>query len=157
MGEAYVKLHKKMLSWEWYDDMITFRVFIHCLLKADYKPSRWHGIALEPGQFPTSFAKLAKETNLTVQQVRTAMKHLKSTGEITMYQHANCSVVSINNWSQYQGSNKPSNKASTSDQQGSNKASTTFKEYKEEKNKKIHCFSEREVDYAALEEEVRNG
>ena len=82
MQEPYIKLYKKMLDWEWYDDPNTMRVFLHCLLRANWKPGSWHGINYSAGEFITSLQTLAVETCLTVSQVRTAISHLKMTGEI---------------------------------------------------------------------------
>lgn len=135
MSEAFIKLYKKMLDWEWYDDVNTCRVFIHCLLKANWKSGSWHGISYDPGQFITSLPSLAAETHLSIQQVRTALSHLKSTGEITDYQQANCRVITVNNWNEYQGDNRQSNRRSTDDQQAANRQSTADKEYKEYKEK----------------------
>ena len=66
MADAFIKLYKKMLDWEWYDDPNTCRVFLHCLLKANWKSGSWHGINYEPGQFITSLPSLAAETKLSV-------------------------------------------------------------------------------------------
>ena len=125
-----------MLDWEWYDDVNTCRVFIHCLLKANWKSGSWHGISYDPGQFITSLPSLAAETHLSIQQVRTALSHLKSTGEITDIQQANCRVITVNNWNEYQGDNRQSNRQSTGSQQTINRQSTADKEYKEIKESK---------------------
>ena len=60
-----MKLFKKVLEWEWYKNTNTFRIFMHCLLKANWKETTWHGIQLKPGQFITSLQSLADETHLT--------------------------------------------------------------------------------------------
>lgn len=133
---GFIKLHKKLLKWEWYDDVNTCRLFIHCLLRANYEAGSWHGISYGKGQFITSLPSLAKETHLSVQQVRTALAHLKSTGELTDEQHPNCRVITINNWGEYQRDNRQRNRASTDDQQTTNRASTVVKEYKEKKEDK---------------------
>ena len=136
MSDAFVKLYKKMLEWEWYDDINTKVVFLHCLLKANWKSTSWHGISLEAGQFVTSLQNLADETHLTIQQVRTALLHLQSTGEITSKQQPKCRVITVNNWNEYQGDNRQSNKRITVKQQASNRQSTTDKEYKEKEEGK---------------------
>lgn len=150
MAEAFIKLHRKMLEWEWYDDPNTCRVFIHCLLRANWKETRWHGIEIKPGQFITSLPSLAEETQLSEMQVRTALKKLISTGEITSKQQARCRIITVNNWHTYQADNRKI----TGKQQDDNRMITADKEYKEKKegkNKKIHNFSERVIDYEELE------
>lgn len=136
MSDAFIKLYRKLIDWEWYDDTNTFRVFTHCLLRANWKPCKWHGVDIEAGQFITSLANLAEETHLTVMQVRTALNHLILTGEITSYQQGKFRIITVNNWCQYQGDNKVRNKVVTRSQQGDNKVITTDKEYKEREEEK---------------------
>ena len=114
----FVKLHKKILQWGWYEDINTTRVFIHCLLKANRFPGEWRGVRYAEGEFITSLETLSVETNLTVNQVRTAIKHLVSTGEITSKAQGKCRIITVNNWNEYQVSNKEDNSEVTRSSQG---------------------------------------
>ena len=136
MADAFLKLYKKMLEWEWYDDVNTCRVFLHCLLKANWKSGSWHGVNYSEGQFITSLESLAVETHLSVQNVRTALQHLISTGELTSKSQGKCRIITVNNWCLYQGDNKQPNKKVTKSQQDANRVLTTDKEYKEDKELK---------------------
>ncbi|MDO4615544.1 MAG: hypothetical protein Q4B15_07930, partial [Lachnospiraceae bacterium] len=100
----YIKLNRKILNWEWYDDVNTRLLFIHCLLRANWMETSWHGVKLKRGEFITSLASLAEETNLSVRNVRTALKHLKATGEVTSRKYAKFRIISIKNWDLYQQS-----------------------------------------------------
>ena len=135
MADPFVKLYKKMLKWEWYDDINTCRLFIHCLLKANWEPTKWHGVEIEPGQFITSLASLAKETKLTVRQVRVALDHLNMTGEVTSECHSKFRVITVNGWNCYQGNDKQRDKQVTNRRQADDKQVTTVKEYKELKER----------------------
>lgn len=130
MAEAYIKLYKKMLKWEWYDDPNTKILFLHCLLRAEWKAGSWHGVPYEAGQFITSIQNLSKETHLSTQEVRTALKHLIATGELTTFQHGKARIITVVNWGEYQGGNKDSNNEVTGCQQDANKMLTPCKEYK---------------------------
>lgn len=136
MADAFVKLYKKMLKWEWYDDTNTKILFIHILLRANWESGSWHGIKYGAGEFITSLQTLADETHLSVMQVRTALNHLISTGEITSRQQGKARIITVNGWSLYQGNNKENNKKATRFQQDDNKVVTTDKEYKEIKESK---------------------
>jgi len=136
MADAFIKIYRKMLEWEWYDDPNTCRVWIHCLLRANWKACKWHGIEIEPGQFITSLPSLAEETGLTINQVRTALEHLKSTGEITSKAQAKCRVITINAWTDYQGDHRQERRQSTGRSQDDHRQTTADKEYKEEKEEK---------------------
>lgn len=78
----WVKLYTNLLKWEWYSDKNTTRLFIHCLLKANWKDGKFEGKEIKRGSFVTSLPKLSEETGLSIQQVRTSLKHLISTGEL---------------------------------------------------------------------------
>ena len=136
MAEAFIKLHRKMTEWEWYKDTNTFVLFIHCLLIANWKDGRFMGQIIPRGSFVSSYAQLAEQTNLSVQNVRTAINHLKLTGELTVKSHAKFSVFTVNNYCQYQDDNRQPNKQLTNNQQTTNKQLTTIEEYKEKKEEK---------------------
>ena len=135
-GKAFIKVFRKFLEWEWYDDINTSRLFIHCLLKANWKPAKWHGIDIEAGQFITSLNSLSEETQLSVRQVRVALNHLIATGEVTSKCQSKFRIITINNWDCYQGDDKQDDKVVTSKRQGSDKVVTTDKEEEEEKEEK---------------------
>lgn len=77
--EGYINLHRKILNWEWYDDIPVCRLFIHLILTSNWTNVTWHGIEIKSGQKLTSREHLATETGLTEQQVRTALKKLQKT------------------------------------------------------------------------------
>lgn len=129
---GWVKLHRNILEWEWYDDPNTMRVFIHCLIKANYKDKNWRGIEIKRGQFISSLDSLSNELKLSVQQIRTSLKKLKSTNEITSKggnQHTVFTVVSYDLYNQ-------STDEATNEQQTDNKRVTATKNDKKEKNDK---------------------
>jgi len=99
---GWIKLHRKMLDWEWYDDANCFRVFMHLLIIANHKDNRWRGRLILRGQHLTSLGKLANGTGLTVSKVRTAISKLESTGEIASESHAQDTVFTIKNYDSYQ-------------------------------------------------------
>ena len=133
---GFIKLYKKMLKWEWYDDINTKVLFFHCLLRANWCPTRWHGVELQAGQFVTSLASLAKETKLTVRQVRVALDHLIMTGEVTSKCQSKYRIITVNSWNEYQGNDKQVDKQMTNKRQANDKQVTTDKEIKEIKEVK---------------------
>ena len=126
----YVKISRKILEWEWYKDVNTKVVFFHILLKANWKNGRFQGMEIPRGSFVTSYQSLAEETGLTVMNVRTAIKHLKLTQEITVSQHSKFSVITVKNYDAYQTANKVANNQLTGNQQATNRQLTTIEERK---------------------------
>lgn len=98
----YIKLHRKFLEWEWYKNEHTKNLFIHCLLKANWKESKFEGNVIQRGSFVSSIDILASETGLTSDEVRTAIKHLICTGEITKQSTNKYTVFSVVNYDLYQ-------------------------------------------------------
>jgi len=132
---GWIKAHRKLIDWEWYDDSKLVHLYLHCLLKANHKPKKWRGVTIESGQFITSYQSLSDQLPLSVQQIRTAINKLKSTGEITVKKTNKYSMISITNWSDYQLINTQDNKQVTDNQQTSNKQVTTNKNEKNDKKK----------------------
>lgn len=137
---GYIKLHRQLLDWEWYSDNNTFRVFIHCLLKANYKEKNWKGIQIKRGQFVTSTSKLSTELGLSVNKIRLSLTKLKQTKEITIKTTNKNTLVTIVNFDTYQDieneKHKQNNKQNTIKSQTNHKQTTTTKERKNIKNNK---------------------
>lgn len=102
LENGFIKLYRSLLKWEWYDDINTKTVFLHLLLTVSIEDSKWHGIEVKRGSRISSYAKLAEETRLTAKQVRTAISHLESTGEVARYKHPKFTVFAIKNYDLYQ-------------------------------------------------------
>lgn len=99
---GFVLVHRSLLKWEWYDDINTTRLFLHLLLTVNYEPQNWKGVTVERGQRIASFNKLACESGLTVKQIRTALEHLKRTGEVAHTATPKYGVFTVQNYSKYQ-------------------------------------------------------
>lgn len=84
MNNGYIKLHRKITDWEWYQDANTFRVFIHLLLECNHEDRKWRGITIQRGECFTSIRRLSEALKLSVREVRTALEHLKTTQEIAV-------------------------------------------------------------------------
>ena len=103
---GYIKLYRSLLEGGWYDDINTKVVFLHLLLTANFKDGEWHGIQVKRGDVITSISSLSKQLGLSESKVRTALNHLKSTGEITGSSHGKFRIISIKNYNAYQGDDK---------------------------------------------------
>ena len=99
---GYIKIFRSILNWRWYHDANTLRVFLHLLLTANYKVHAFEDITIERGQRVVSIKKLAEELNLSEKNVRTALKHLKKTGEVAVKATSKYSIITIKNYNFYQ-------------------------------------------------------
>lgn len=129
-----IALSRKILDWEWYTDVNTKVVFLHLLLTANWRDKRWKGILIKRGQRWASRNTLAQETGLSEQNIRTALEHLKATGEITIKTTSRGMLINIEKYSDYQiqsgGANQQANHQSnqqlTSDQPQLNKDNNIY-------------------------------
>ena len=125
--DGFIVISKKLLKWEWYQDINTTRLFIHLLLIANWEDKKWQGIEIKRGQIVTSIGHLAENTNLSIQQVRTSLNKLNSTNEITKKTTNKYTVITINNYKKYQDYSKQNNNQITNKQQTNNNQITTTK------------------------------
>ena len=157
MNQGWIKLHRALMDWEWYDDIITRGIFIHCLLRANHTDTNWRGIELKRGQFVTSLKHLAEENGISVQTLRTHLKRLKSTRELTIKSTNKNSIITVCKYESYQSekseantqTNTQTNKQVTSNQQATNIQLTTDKNEKNNKNvnnEKNHHQAEKNDD-----------
>jgi len=137
---GWIKLHRKITEWEWYDDHITFKVFVHLLLTVNHKIKKWKGIEIKRGQLVISTHKLPKKLNIGRQQLRTALSRLESTGEINLKSTQSFTIITICNYNDYQDCpqipNPEHNPQLTHDQPTANPQLTLTKESKEHKERK---------------------
>lgn len=152
-GNGYIKLYRSILSWEWYQDVPTFIVFLHLLLTANYEDKRWKGMLIRRGETVTSYAKIAEETGVSYQQARNAVSKLKSTGEITQVSTSRYSLIHIANFEFYQenvagnetvckqANVAKSNRQATTTKEIKNKEYIKEVDIKKEKNIKKESFS----------------
>ncbi len=137
--EGWIKIHRKMINWEWYADGNTLRLFIHLLLNANHADKKWQGITVKRGQIITGINQLKKDLKISIQSLRTSIKRLKSTNELTIKTSNKYSLITIVNYDLYQESetaNKQTNKQLTIKQQTTNNQTTTNKNEKKVKNEK---------------------
>ena len=132
---GYVKISRKIMKWGWYRDGNTCRLFLHMILKANWKDGEYQGVTIPCGSFASTYQELAQEIGLSVKNVRTALEHLKKTGEVVVSRHAKFSVITVRNYSMYQtfGSQVAENRQSDGIQ------TATVKENKNKKIKEIYA------------------
>jgi len=140
---SWIKIHNKLLDWEWASCPETMALWIHILLRANYEDKRWQGITIPRGSFVTSVDNLASTTGLSAQQVRTSLKRLISTSEITSKSTNRFTIITVCKYDSYQlneesinkQNNEPLNNQATNEQQTDNKQITTTADIKNTRHK----------------------
>lgn len=139
MNIGWVKLHRQFKDWEWYNKSEMVHLFIHCLIKANFKDGSFQGTECKKGSFITSLKHLSDETNISIQTIRTCLKKLQLTKEISVKSTNKLTQITICNYDSYQHEDGEANKQLTNNQQTTNKQLTTIEESKEiKKNKEVN-------------------
>lgn len=143
-NRTYIKVFHQMLEWGWYSDTNTFRVFMHILLRANYKPSEYLGQKIDAGECVFGYNAWSEELGLSVRELRTAISHLKATNEIRVRATNRFSVITVVKWEFWQIEEGMCDKQvatqTTSKRQASDKQATTSKESKNTTTKYKHSM-----------------
>ena len=100
--EGWIKIHHNFLEWEWFHEEGMVRLFINLLLRANFHPKKWKGVDIRRGQLVTGRHQLSLDTGLSEQTIRTCLKRLEQTGEITLNATNKFTVITVSNYDIYQ-------------------------------------------------------
>mgnify|MGYP002523259769 CR=1 FL=1 len=95
LTNGYIKEHRSLLSWGWFKEPMTAHLWEYLRLAANWDEAVFKGTPIYRGELVTSYAAMAEATGMSVQNVRTAIRHLKQTGEITMRSYRDFIMPSI--------------------------------------------------------------
>ncbi len=138
MYRGFFPLWRKIRDWGWYKDSDTKAVFLELLLTANHKDSDFLGRAIKEGQCVHGLIELSKNLGMSFQSIRTAIKHLKSTNEITIEPTNRFTIYTLNNYFKYLPKNYHANnllnQQPTNNQQTTNNQLTTSNNDKNNNN-----------------------
>lgn len=125
--QGWLKLFYQFRDWEWYGDPNMVALFIHLLLRANFKPMRHKGEVYGRGVILTSREELSRETGISERTIRTCLTRLKTTNEIAIKTTKQGSVITLTNYDKYQNPNADNDQRNDqpSDQQATNDRPTT--------------------------------
>lgn len=123
--QGFIVFPRNFVDWQWYTDPIVCRVFEHLVFMCNHTDKEWRGILIKRGSLVTSYASLSTQTGLTVQEIRTALRKLQSTNDITKQSTNKNTLIIVTNYDLLQEYQQTINKQPTNNQQTSNKQLTT--------------------------------
>lgn len=98
---GFIKIHRNIQDWGWYDDANTLAVWIHLLIDANFEEKVWHGETVGIGSLITSTARLSNQTGLSVKQIRTCLERLSEEGKIVTKGASKWTKITICNYDSY--------------------------------------------------------
>ena len=130
-------MHRKLLNSAVWDNESVLKIWIWCLLRANYKSRQItfgnQVVELEPGQFVTGRYSAGEELNMNPSTFWKRVKTLEKLEMIEIKSNNKYSVISVINWASYQLSTE---KVTTKEQQSNNKV--TSKEQQSNTDKKVN-------------------
>ena len=136
LENGHVKLYRSVLNWRWYRDGNTMRLFLHLILTANWEDRDFETITVHRGQRVASRRTLSEELGISEQEVKTAIKHLISTNEITSESTSKYTVFTVNNYDLYQSlTNKSTNDQPATNQRPTSDQPQLKKDKKDKKDK----------------------
>ena len=144
--ETWIKLYRKFSEWEWFNVSEMVHLFIYLLLNANNTDNEWRGVKVKRGQMITGRKTLHEKTGISEQTLRTCLKRLENTKEITIRSTNKYTIIKLENYCIYQGKEivEQPTKQPTNNQTSNQQVTTTkeVKEIKEDKNINIERFNE---------------
>lgn len=157
MSEGWIKLHKKITEWEWFDDANMVHVWIHLLLWANWKETKWHGVTIPRGSLVITLSDLAKRLKMSVRQIRTCLQRLEEGKQIDKQTTNKFTIVNICNYDRYQlreeDERQANDKQTTNKRQTSSCNAAEFSELQAPKKERIYIYSNANTAACAREDE----
>lgn len=141
MEKGWFKIPRSFDEWPWYGHSACVHMYLHLMMKANYKPKEWEDTVIERGELITSLEKLSDELNLSVKQVRNILDKLQKTNFIERKGTNKYTRIKVVNYNVYQSTHIP--EGHTKDNQKANRGQSTgnegattkeIKKYKNYKN-----------------------
>lgn len=139
---TFVKLDRNLATWRWFKYPKTLVVWIWLIMNANVEDHDFERETIHRGEVATSYRRIMTDTGLSSKEVRTALNHLKETGEVATRIRPKYQVISILEYSRYQ--DVPAGKTAGKGQAKGRQTAGKGQQYKnvrskEEKNEKNVC------------------
>lgn len=146
MKQGYIKLHRKLLDSPIFTSDKGLRIWIWCLLKAEFKEKDAYigrtKRLIKPGQFIFGRHSASEELDIAPSTIWSWICLLQKDNFIDIEKTTQCSVVSIKNWEDYQTND---NERKTNEKQ----TDTIYKNVKNDKN--IYRVEKKIFKYPTIE------
>lgn len=99
---SWVKIDRSITKWRWFKNPNTLQVWLWLILSANIEDHDFQNEIIKRGEIAVSYNSIAENTGLTPKMARTAVSHLKRTGEVAVRRGTNFLVITILNYGEYQ-------------------------------------------------------
>ena len=168
LRDGYIRLYRAILEHPIFEccNEATLKVWITCLLLANWKPKTWFDgqrqVTIPRGSFVTSRSKLSLKCHLSEQRTRDSIDYLRKLDCITSQGTSHYSIITITKYDLYQfpvdleeptvdpTNNQPETQPITSGPPADNQRSPTTKEGNKERREEVNENPQTPAPPAAL-------
>lgn len=105
-GGGWVKLHRKLLEWEWYGDAHMVHLLVHLLLTATHEDRKYKGLTIKRGQLVITIENLANALGTSKTSTWRRLKRLENRMVVEIKVEHGETLVTICNFDSYQENKK---------------------------------------------------
>lgn len=139
-GRGYVKIYRKLMTSSVWLSSKTLKVWLWCLLKANFEPIPWEfkgeEIKIQRGEFITGRKHASKDLQMSESSVYRQLKKLANFHCITLKPNNQWTGIVIENYDSYQNVTEESNNQRTTSEQPVNTNKEVYKKDKKDKKDK---------------------
>lgn len=106
---TWLKLPRSFTSWRWYSESNMVHLYLYLLLQANVKKTEYKTLTIMPGQLVTSHAQISGRTGLSPRNVRTCLKKLSKTNEVTIVSNSRGTIITMLDYGSFQQFDEESN------------------------------------------------
>ena len=106
MEGGWIKLHRKIMDWEWWGIPEMFILWVYLIFSANLEDKEWKGMKIPRGSFVTGRKRIAEACGISEQQVRTCLARLENSQQITIKSTNKYSIITICKYDDYQVNEK---------------------------------------------------
>ena len=107
-GGGWVKLHRKLLEWEWYGDAHMVHLLVHLLLTASHERKEYKGLTIKRGQLATTTKELSEALGTSRTSIWRRLKRLEMERFEELEVKQKETVITICKYDSYQENKKKS-------------------------------------------------
>lgn len=107
-GGGWVKIHRKLLEWEWYGDAHMVHLLVHLLLTATHEDRKYKGMTIKRGQLVTSTKELSEALGISRSSIWRRLKRLEMKQFVELKVKQKETIITICKYDSYQESKKKS-------------------------------------------------
>lgn len=104
--EGWIKIHRRLLDWEWMNCPNMVALWVYLLMKAANEDKDWQGETIEKGQLITSVSTISRETGIPTASVRRGLERLIMSKQVSIQTTKKWSKITICKYESYQQSSQ---------------------------------------------------